>query len=291
MSTNYDHNDVKSVRSQGDRSRLTFEVDSDLLERINDVLKEQGVTIRALCTQAIREYLAPNRLSLGIDSGLLAEIEGVAHRRSQSVPAFCIDAVKEALTPSVRFFPQQSSRAESVADFLRDAQDIVMAGLTLATVKEEELFSVLCRKVEEDRPMCFVTVDPQVLDEDERTYEILTAHYGGTDPGGVRKTLSDTHAKLAELVELSKRMHAGNAVQVIVTKRIPDCGLTIVDQLSIKCRLRVTPYLELVPRIWHPVFEINTEHPEGRAAALPFLQHFQFISRAGQARALFDNSK
>ncbi len=191
-------------------------------------------------------------------------------------------AIAQYLRPAFHFFRPTPRRRAPLPDFLKDAQEIMMVGLTLASLHDRDegsLTTFLRGKIEREQcPMTFMTLDPDLPDDDP-VFQLLRDGYAGADPGGLRQALQQTHTVLADFVQVGKE--AKVPIHVATYQAFPTCGVTISDPLTPKAKMRAVLYLAVSDREFHPFLEADSTSDEGTEACITMYRYYE---RLGQQR-------
>ena len=209
------------------------------------------------------------RLTFDVESEeKLTEIDQEAENQGLSTRRFCLNAVEEALHPTFRFYTFNDlldRKPPELVDLLKDARGrIDMVGIALRSLYEESsrgeaLRKLLHEKIAEGVRMTFITLDPQIKDDDP-AYILASKRYAAEpsfDGPTLKEELQKTHRVLGDLYR--EGAEAEVSVRVLGVKEFPTCGLVVTHRM-----MQITPYLfGAYPKELDSCFEIDTRTDEG----------------------------
>ncbi len=222
-----------------------------------------------------------SRIVFDVDSKLADAANSAAEKLNIPPRQFYIDAIKEAIQPGIRFHTPLLPNEIPLEAFLEQSNEIVMLGISLTSLHQESMLSFLRQKIVRDKvPMTFLTIHPDLADDDP-VFTILKKRYAPVyGPDGLRVALQKTRAVLYQLHQTALEVH--QPIRVLGMREFPVAGLALVNPNRHDCRMRVAPYLYAYPNEPQPFLEIDMATDRGRDAGYAFLRHLDRVYQVAQ---------
>lgn len=237
-----------------------------------------------------------SRITIDIGDTMARRIEAWAGQNNMTLKGFFHDAALRLLEPDFQCHvlepdpgraqgvpPELRGRHSPLQDYLRDATELWMTGVTLQTLWHERgLVEFLKSRIEAGVPMTFITFNPQVLDPARfagdvarSVHEVWGDRYRRGYLGeSLDEALKRAKDELYNLWRVGQRQEPPVLVQALGFPGVPLFGVTIANpHVSGRRSARVKLYLEANRLDPQPLLEFHDRTESGKAICEAMVTH------------------